>query len=334
MAYNVSTDRSSTSTTNSRFEDPDGNFRMGVNLEALRPHRIANAFTVRYLNEKNAVRQQLSPPIALFDYNFQEFDVRTKDFAYSCVTFKVTEDGIFDSIGLFFNLYLDRNRTIIVSNSPSREQKTKVDTVLAFDGSSSTSSSTSGSSISSNSGVGFNPTHRSQQQSSADTADCWMQAMYRVSTDVSVSKGDIVRIQVVQQANTYVFGDVGVGEHNQFSRLVKFTAVGCTHPVKIYTGGQYTSGEDQEHSFNTNTEQYIGDIPTSENNANGIQTGGGNPYKVFSGKVGQQFKFTVKSTSGKHLGMLYKIPRSNAGGTVLSASRQIPLDSFDILCPP
>jgi hypothetical protein len=54
----------------------------------------------------------------LFNYDFQNYDINTENFAYTCLILEVTKDGILDSIGLWFNLYLDREKTIVVSNSP------------------------------------------------------------------------------------------------------------------------------------------------------------------------------------------------------------------------
>ena len=91
------------------------------NLEPMRKFRPANVYTVRYLNEMNAVRKRLSVTQPLFHYDFQNYSTAS-NFAYKCLTFKVTKDGIFDSIGLWFNLYLDKEKTLIVSNSPYNDE--------------------------------------------------------------------------------------------------------------------------------------------------------------------------------------------------------------------
>jgi hypothetical protein len=315
-----------------RFEGPDGAFRMGISLEAMRHKRVANTFTVRYLNERNAVRQKLSAPQTLFDYNFQDFDVRHKDFAYSCVVFEVTVDGtekqdgggvvgVVDSIGLFFNLYLDRNRTIVVSNAPSAVP-------LTVNGSEARIELLSMDGDPVDAGAG------------ATIASCWMQAMYRLSTDVQVKRGDVLRLQIVQQSNVFIFGDVGVGRYNQHSRLVKFTAVGCSDTVYIHTsdaavlGGGITGDDDDtsappvENDPNTDFSRLVGEIPSSGGGA-----GNFNPFKVLSSRVGQQFRLSTVLPSGKRIGMLYQVPGSRASISKAAAVRKLSLDSFDISCP-
>ena len=49
--------------------------KFNITLEPMRKYRLANKYTVRYLNERNAVRQTLTKPIPLFDYDFQNYDI-------------------------------------------------------------------------------------------------------------------------------------------------------------------------------------------------------------------------------------------------------------------
>lgn len=272
------------------------------NLEALRPHRPASVYTVRYLNEQNAVRQRLSAPQTLFDYDFQNYDTSNNNFAYSCVIFEVTEDGMFDSIGLWFNLHLDAERNFIVSNAPASPSEGK--------------------------------------GSIAHSAPCWMQAMYRVSRDVYVRKGDIVRVQLVQLTNTYVIGDVGVGESNVNSRLIKFVTRGCSSPVELYA---FRNDPFEEiygpegiaalASGNEENEYLFGSVPVCR------KADGKECFKVFASQVFRLFKIVVTLPNGKSLGMWYQIPdssRSPTDGRVsekVRASRMIPLDTHVITCP-
>lgn len=138
------------------------------NLEPMRKYRPSGVYTVRYLNEQNAVRRRLSAITQLFSYDFQNYDVSTKNFAYSCVLFEVTSDeGVFDSIGIWFELFLDQNRELVISNAPE------------------------------------------PQSGASHISPGWMQAIYRVSQDVMVKKGDLLRIQIVQVPGNYIIGDVG-----------------------------------------------------------------------------------------------------------------------------
>jgi hypothetical protein len=62
------------------------------NLEPMRRFRAADVYTVRYLNEQNAVRQRLSPIYTLFSYDFQNYEP-SANFAYICVILEITESG-------------------------------------------------------------------------------------------------------------------------------------------------------------------------------------------------------------------------------------------------
>ena len=132
----------------------------GFNLEPMRRFRATNTYTVRYLNEANAIRQSLSPVYSMFEYDFQNYDISKAHFDYRCLIFNVTsKEGLLDSIGLWFSLHLDEEKEIVLTNSP-------------------------------------------------ESPSCWMQALYRLSDDVHVKKGDFLRIQVVQFMDVYIFGQV------------------------------------------------------------------------------------------------------------------------------
>jgi hypothetical protein len=264
------------------------------NLEPMRKYRPSSVYTVRYLNEQNAVRQRLSEPMPLFSYDFQNYDISKKNFAYSCVLFEITEanEGVFDSIGLWFNLYLDKERKLVVSNSPHTPS---------------------------------DETH---------IAPCWMQAIYRVSTDVMVKKGDIIRIQIVQLSNNYIIGEVGNGEHNIDSRLIRFISINCQNSVEIYSyrNVDYQEIADpsifQSDEF-VSKEYYLGSIPVksaSEDEA----------FSVFPAHVFQSFKLVTKLASGRSMGMYYQIPDSVSaisGTPKMKAKIKLPLDTYRLTCP-
>lgn len=264
------------------------------NLEPMRKYRPSSVYTVRYLNEQNAVRKQLSKIQPLFTYDFQNYNISQNNFAYVCVVFEITEsnEGVFDSIGLWFNLYLDKGRELIVTNAPHAEDP---DTHLA---------------------------------------PCWMQAMYRVSKDVIVQKGDIIRIQIVQMPNNYIIGEVGNGEHNVDSRLIRFVAVNCRNSVDIhsYHDDLYREVDDpsiyQTKKYK-DKEYFVGSVP-------GGSTEGEETYAVFPARVFQSFKLVTKLPSGKMMGMFYQLPDSTdgIGGTAkIKAQIKLPLDTYWITCP-
>lgn len=264
------------------------------NLEPMRKYRPAQVYTVRYLNEQNAVRQKLSETVPLFEYDFQNYDLSNKNFAYSCVVFEITEadEGVFDSIGLWFKLFLDNERELVVSNAPETPSEEN------------------------------------------DKAPCWMQAIYRVSRDVMVKRGDVVRIQLVQTAETYVIGEVGNGYFNQDSRLIKFVAIGCKKGVEVhsYLNDDYDEideRESMEKEDDEENEYLVGIIaPTAADQP---------MWQAYPARVFQRFKLVTQLESGKYLGLWYQLPDSTAsmGGTRESQARtKLPLDTYEIHCPP
>lgn len=264
------------------------------NLEPMRKFRPSSVYTVRYLNEQNAVRQRLSGVLPLFEYNFQHYDISQGNFAYSCIIFEITEadEGVFDSIGLWFKLYLDNERELIISNAPA------------------------------------------MPDANTHLAPCWMQAIYRVSKDVIVKRGDIVRVQIVQMPHNYIIGNVGNGLYNMDSRLIRFIAINCRNPVEIfsYKEDEYNAISDpsilQTEEYRLK-EYFVGSVP-------GGPAHGGETYAVFPARVYQSFKVTAKLSTGRMLGMFYQLPDSTAGikGTNKKKSKiKLPLDSYRITCP-
>ena len=101
---------------NKDFYASNGRF----NLEPMRRFRPSGVYTVRYLNEANAVRQRISPIYPMFKYDFQNYNISKAHFDYRCLIFNVTlaKEGLVDSIGLWFSLYLDKEKKLVLSNSP------------------------------------------------------------------------------------------------------------------------------------------------------------------------------------------------------------------------
>lgn len=264
------------------------------NLEPMRKYRPSGVYTVRYLNEQNAVRQRLSGVVPLFEYDFQNYDITTNNFAYSCVVFEVTEadEGVFDSIGLWFNLYLDKEKKLVISNAPEAPDK---DTHLA---------------------------------------PCWMQAIYRVSKDVIVKRGDIIRIQIAQLPHNYIIGEVGNGKHNIESRLIRFVATNCRNPVEVYSYREDAYEEVLDPSvFQSedylSREYFVGSVPAGSKP-------GQETLAVFPARVFQSFKLTTKLSSGRTIGMFYQLPDSTSairGTAKVKAKIKLPLDTYEISCP-
>lgn len=65
-----------------------------------------------------SLRRRLSAASTLFDMDFQHFDPRHDSFGYTCLVLEVKERGVLDSLGLWFNLYLDQDKTLVLSNAP------------------------------------------------------------------------------------------------------------------------------------------------------------------------------------------------------------------------
>ena len=259
------------------------------NLEPMRGFRPSNVYTVRYLNEQNAVRQRLSAVQTIFEYDFQNYDTSLDYFSYSCLVFEITEanEGVFDSIGLWFDLFLDPNREDIVTNAPNFGNDT------------------------------------------SGLAPCWMQAVYRTNRDVSVKKNDIVRIQVVQKEDIYIFGNVGVGQSNENSRLLRIITNDCTNPVYVYS---YRDSEYEEIDLMDAMEKEGDDVRE-------YLVGTINPpqkWNVFQGQVFQRFKFVTQTKSGKFNAMWYQLPDSTSqieGSKEDKQRYKLPLDTYEITCP-
>lgn len=286
------------------------------NLEPLRRHRRANGYTVRYLNEDNSVRRRLSAVLTLFDMDFQHYDVK-QPIRYSCLVVNITADGLLDSLGLWFDLFLDEERQLVLSNSPYIE---------------------------------------AAAAAAAEGRTHWMQMLYRLSEDMVVRRGDLLRIQIVQFKDQYVISNVGQGRNNRDARLLLFRAVNCSSAVQIFsysvllTGqqrsqqvgldGTTATADDTRRSTTTATpplltpeedmkrsEYLLGTIPVED------------AFKVFAVSVYQYFMLVARLPTGKKFGMWYQLLDSTTTGQSSGysaddrASVAIPLDSYDIVCP-
>jgi hypothetical protein len=65
------------------------------------------------------VRNHLSAPTALFHLNFQNYEPKTENFNYTCLIFNVSESGVWDSVGMWWELFLDRERELVLTNAPA-----------------------------------------------------------------------------------------------------------------------------------------------------------------------------------------------------------------------
>lgn len=275
------------------------------NLEPLRRHRRANGYTVRYLNEDNSVRRRLSAVLTLFDMDFQHYDVK-QPIRYSCLVVNITADGLLDSLGLWFDLFLDEERQLVLSNSP-------------------------------------------YGAAAAEGRTHWMQMLYRLSEDMVVRRGDLLRIQIVQFKNQYVVSNVGQGRNNRDARLLLFRAVNCSSAVQVFSYSVLLTGQQRSQQVGLDgsaadagrstppllipedmkrSEYLLGTISVED------------AFKVFAVSVYQYFMLVVRLPTGKKFGMWYQLmdssntTRQSSGHSADDrASTAIPLDSYDIVCP-
>jgi hypothetical protein len=168
-----------------------------------------------------------------------------------------------------------------------------------------------------------------------------MQVLHRLSDDLPVRKGDVLRLQVVHLTSSFVFGQVSNGVHNSDKRLVKFIAVDCPKDVLVYayrsdkfveTSEAFLSPQDLQ------SEYLLGVISATGSKKVGGKRKHTESFKVFSAQVYQTFKFSIElqGESGKRMGMLYQLPDSiaaNEGTTVEKVRQKLPLDEYRIHCP-
>lgn len=309
-------DAAGTTTTTTSLNTSTKGFlvKQRYNLEPLRRHRRANGYTVRYLNEDNSVRRRLSAVLTLFDMDFQHYDVN-EPIRYSCLVVNITADGLLDSLGLWFDLFLDEERQLVLSNSPY------IGTAAA---------------------AAKGRTH-------------WMQMLYRLSEDMVVRRGDLLRIQIVQYKDQYVISNVGQGQNNRDARLLLFRAVNCSSAVQIFSYSMLLTGQQRSQQVGLDgttaatahddtgrttppplltpqeemkrSEYLLGTIPVED------------AFKVFAVSVYQYFMLVARLPTGKKFGMWYQLLDSTTTGQSSGysaddrASIAIPLDSYDIVCP-
>ena len=309
-------DAAGTTTTTTSLNTSTKGFlvKQRYNLEPLRRHRRANGYTVRYLNEDNSVRRRLSAVLTLFDMDFQHYDVK-EPIRYSCLVVNITADGLLDSLGLWFDLFLDEERQLVLSNSPY------IGTAAA---------------------AAKGRTH-------------WMQMLYRLSEDMVVRRGDLLRIQIVQYKDQYVISNVGQGQNNRDARLLLFRAVNCSSAVQIFSYSMLLTGQQRSQQVGLDgttaatvdddtgrttppplltpqeemkrSEYLLGTIPVED------------AFKVFAVSVYQYFMLVARLPTGKKFGMWYQLLDSTTTGQSSGysaddrASIAIPLDSYDIVCP-
>jgi len=207
---------------------------------------------------------------------------------YSCLVVNITADGLLDSLGLWFDLYLDEDRQLVLSNTPYG-------------------------------GAEKGRTH-------------WMQMLYRLSEDMVVRRGDLLRIQIVQFKNQYVISNVGQGRNNRDARLLVFRTVNCSSTVQVFSykhpagTGQYSQKVEWDGTAMPEdlkrSEYLLGTITVEE------------AFKVFAVSVYQYFMLVARLPTGKKFGMWYQLMDSTvrwSGHTSVDAA--IPLDSYNIVCP-
>ncbi len=78
----------------------------GFNLEPVRKHRRQDHNFVVELSPE-VVHRNLSSPLAVFDFQFQDFDMKNGLFNYSHLSVPVTADGNFHALAFWFDVALD-----------------------------------------------------------------------------------------------------------------------------------------------------------------------------------------------------------------------------------
>jgi hypothetical protein len=218
----------------------------------------------------------------------------------------ITADGLLDSLGLWFDLFLDEERHLILSNSP-------------------------------------------YGTAAAEGRTHWMQMLYRLSEDMVVRQGDLLRIQIVQFKNQYVVSNVGQGRNNRDARLLLFRAVNCSSAVQVFSYSVLLTehqrsqqvgldGSSADAGRSTPPQLIPEDMKRSEYLLGTIPVG--DAFKVFAVSVYQYFILVVRLPTGKKFGMWYQLMDSSTTTGQSSghsaddrASAAIPLDSYDIVCP-
>lgn len=360
------------------------------NLEPMRIHRPSDVFGVNYIND-HFFRRSLSEVHALFRLDFQAFATDSSDpsvifFDYNCLVFTVrarefTHDGgggsnnnsnseapfVLDTLGIWFNLDLNQNKTLTLSNSPYTDACTSAP--IASDQSATSSSPLPLCSLSED----VDGHSRTRWQSSLPPharQSSWMQAFYRLPLDVSVRVGDMVRLQVVRAGHKYI-----VSSGLPASRLIKFEST-CVHRVDVYLvldnhasksdeddddDDDHTGGGQASTSGRRLSEELLGSIPPAVLPLASVPPKPS--WRVFQAQVNQVFKLvTQSSSSGKQHGMYYKLEDSEdkwqpkAGyenevspvvgavggkkgrrrrreGAAVHPLNPIPLDTYTIDCP-
>lgn len=166
-----------------------------------------------------------------------------------------------------------------------------------------------------------------------------MQMLYRLSEDMVVRRGDLLRIQIVQFKDQYVVSNVGQGRNNRDARLLLFRAVNCSSAVEVFSYSVLLTGQQRSQQVGLDgtipeedmkrSEYLLGMIPVED------------AFKVFAVSVYQYFMLVARLPTGKKFGMWYQLLDSTTTTTGQSsghsaddrASAAIPLDSYDIVCP-
>eukprot|EP01035_Chromulina_nebulosa_P023992 gene23992-31147_t len=276
-------------------------FGSGFNLEPMRRFRATGTYTVRYLNEANAIRRQLSPVYSMFDYDFQNYDISNAHFDYRCLVFNVTaKEGLLDSIGLWFSLHLDKEKEIVLTNSPEtpscwmQSLYRLSDDVYVKKGDFLRIQVVQFMDIYIFGQVGHGRYNEESRLIRFTAKNC--------STGLDV-------YEVRQRAP----GDFGDDDDEEEDAL------------EVDAGGQSSKGGKSGQ-----IDVYVGYVLPSP-------TDGGESYNVFPSHVGQLFKLVTRPTgNSKRFGLYYQLSDSTAswsGGKKAKARRPIPLDTYAVTCP-
>lgn len=172
-----------------------------------------------------------------------------------------------------------------------------------------------------------------------------MQALHRLTSDMPVQRGDLLRLQVAHLSSSFVFGQLSRGLLHSRARLLKLVAEDCAHDVLVYA---YASDDFKHKSEaflsprDSQSEYLLGRIAAATQpparRRGGSRRSPREAVAVFQAQVHQTFKFSIQLESGRRMGMLYQLPDSAAERWPASseadrAGLQLPLDEFRITCP-
>ncbi len=92
---------------------------MGLDYESVRRHRPVVSFVE---NSLEIVTRNLSAPVNVFHFDFQKQKLLSEYFNYAALSIPITESGVLHAGCFWFTMYLDADRSIVLSNKPGTKR--------------------------------------------------------------------------------------------------------------------------------------------------------------------------------------------------------------------